>query len=54
MAPEGLIEMRVRWPEHPRYLKRKKRFILTFSLNNGLVLGNQDVEIEEQIKPGFV
>ena len=48
---------------HPRYLKKKKRFILTFSCflqffllesNNGLVLGNQDVEIEEQIKPGFV
>ena len=23
MAPEGLIEVRVSWPEHPHYLKKK-------------------------------
>ena len=25
MAPEGLVEVRVSWPGHPRYLKKKKR-----------------------------
>ena len=24
MAPEGLVEVRVSWPEHPRYLQKKE------------------------------
>ena len=24
MAPGGLVEVRVSWPGHPRYLKKKK------------------------------
>ena len=24
MAPGGLVEVRVSWPRHPRYLKKKK------------------------------
>ena len=26
MAPGRLVEVRVTWPEHPRYLKKKKRW----------------------------
>ena len=25
MASGGLVEVRVNWPEHPRYLKKKKK-----------------------------
>ena len=25
MAPGGLVEVRVSWPGHPRYLKKKKK-----------------------------
>ena len=28
MAPGGLVEVRVSWPEHPRYLQKKKKITL--------------------------
>ena len=37
MAPGGLVEVRLSWPGHPRYLKKKKnqtRFIHNFSVDD--------------------
>ena len=32
MAPGGLVEVRVSWPEHPRYLKKKVGNLAGFDL----------------------
>ena len=45
MAPEGLVEVRVSWPGHPRYLKKKKGRMLCFCFECKYNFGTCDYSI---------